>query len=169
MYIYHRYDILIDNNLKPWLLEVGSNVSWSPWPCYPHPHHVQVNASPSLTSTTPSDRVLKAALISDVINIVLPPSGVPEYVIASTPSPQHYPSANHFVPAVLNGTSSHLKKPWESSTSCKDTNAFFTLMSDCKCSRKESSVSFLTWWPKFHTGWHAHVYVLYLHSTQVCT
>lgn len=62
----YGYDILIDNNLKPWLLEV--------------------NASPSLTSTTPSDRVLKAALISDVINIALPPSGIPDVKWNKLPS-----------------------------------------------------------------------------------
>lgn len=42
----------------------------------------QVNASPSLTHTTPSDRVMKTSLISDVINIVISPSGFPEYVQA---------------------------------------------------------------------------------------
>ncbi|KAL5475649.1 hypothetical protein EMCRGX_G025491 [Ephydatia muelleri] len=62
----YGYDILIDSNLKPWLLEV--------------------NASPSLTSTTPSDRVLKATLISDVINIALPPSGVPDVKWNKLPS-----------------------------------------------------------------------------------
>jgi len=42
----------------------------------------QVNASPSLTHTTPSNRVMKTSLISDVINIVISPSGFPEYVQA---------------------------------------------------------------------------------------
>eukprot|EP00731_Ephydatia_muelleri_P029792 Em0021g315a len=46
----------------------------------------EVNASPSLTSTTPSDRVLKATLISDVINIALPPSGVPDVKWNKLPS-----------------------------------------------------------------------------------
>ena len=49
---------LIDDTLKPWLIEV--------------------NASPSLTSTTANDRVLKHKLISDVLNIALPPDGFPE-------------------------------------------------------------------------------------------
>jgi tubulin polyglutamylase TTLL1 len=47
-----RYDIIIDSDLKPWLIEV--------------------NASPSLTSTTSSDRIMKHSLINDVLNIVIP-------------------------------------------------------------------------------------------------
>jgi hypothetical protein len=39
---------------------------------------VKVNASPSLTSTTSADRIMKYKLISDVINIVIPPGEVPE-------------------------------------------------------------------------------------------
>lgn len=53
---------LIDDALKPWLIEV--------------------NASPSLTSTTANDRVLKHKLISDVLNIALPPDGFPECAAA---------------------------------------------------------------------------------------
>jgi tubulin polyglutamylase TTLL1 len=49
----YGYDILVDEDLKPWLIEV--------------------NASPSLTTTTPTDRNLKMSLINDVFNIVLPP------------------------------------------------------------------------------------------------
>jgi len=49
----YGYDIIIDANLKPWLVEV--------------------NASPSLTATTRNDRLMKSALISDVIDIVVPP------------------------------------------------------------------------------------------------
>ncbi|ELT87418.1 hypothetical protein CAPTEDRAFT_168095 [Capitella teleta] len=49
----YGYDIIIDDNMKPWLIEV--------------------NASPSLTSTTAADRIMKYKLISDVINIVIPP------------------------------------------------------------------------------------------------
>ena len=39
---------------------------------------VKVNASPSLTSTTSADRIMKYKLISDVINIVVPPRELPE-------------------------------------------------------------------------------------------
>ena len=48
----YGYDILIDANLKPWLVEV--------------------NASPSLSATTPSDLTLKTGVINDVLNIVFP-------------------------------------------------------------------------------------------------
>ncbi|CAG0883813.1 unnamed protein product [Darwinula stevensoni] len=54
----YGYDIIIDENLKPWLIEV--------------------NASPSLTSTTANDRIMKSKLIDNVIDVVLPNSGVPD-------------------------------------------------------------------------------------------
>ena len=47
----YGYDILIDNNLKPWLIEI--------------------NSSPSLSTTTKGDYVLKKKLINDVIDIVI--------------------------------------------------------------------------------------------------
>ena len=43
----YGYDIIIDNDLKPWLIEV--------------------NASPSLHTTTIGDKILKKNLISDLI------------------------------------------------------------------------------------------------------
>lgn len=54
----YGYDIIISNDLKPWLIEV--------------------NASPSLTATTSNDRVLKSKLISDILNIIVPPSELPD-------------------------------------------------------------------------------------------
>ena len=48
----YGYDIIIDDCLKPWLIEV--------------------NASPSLSATTSSDRMMKHSLINDVINLVVP-------------------------------------------------------------------------------------------------
>lgn len=54
----YGFDIIIDNNLKPWLIEI--------------------NSSPSLTSTTVNDRILKYKLIDNILSIVLPPDGVPE-------------------------------------------------------------------------------------------
>ncbi|XP_064602248.1 polyglutamylase complex subunit TTLL1-like isoform X2 [Liolophura sinensis] len=54
----YGYDIIIDDNLKPWLIEV--------------------NASPSLTATTSSDRIMKYNLINDVINIVIPKGETPD-------------------------------------------------------------------------------------------
>ncbi len=46
----YGYDILIDSNLKPWLIEV--------------------NASPSLTASTVSDRIMKTMLLNDTFEIV---------------------------------------------------------------------------------------------------
>ena len=43
---------MIDENLKPWLIEV--------------------NASPSLSASTKPDRVMKEALIDDVFKLVFP-------------------------------------------------------------------------------------------------
>lgn len=75
----YGYDIIIDNNLKAWLVEV--------------------NASPSLTSTTVNDRILKYKLIGErslyhltpnftnlnrilltdnILSVVLPNDGIPE-------------------------------------------------------------------------------------------
>ena len=54
----YGYDILIDANLKPWLVEV--------------------NASPSLSTTTEPDRVLKMNLINDVFSIVVPNDWIDE-------------------------------------------------------------------------------------------
>lgn len=54
----YGYDIIIDDNLKPWLIEV--------------------NASPSLTSTTSADRIMKYNLIHDTLSIVLPNGEIPD-------------------------------------------------------------------------------------------
>lgn len=48
------YDILIDSNLKPWLIEV--------------------NASPSLSATTSRDKQMKVNMINDILEIVCPTS-----------------------------------------------------------------------------------------------
>lgn len=48
----YGYDILLDSNLKPWLLEI--------------------NASPSLSTTTKTDKELKMNLINEVYKIVMP-------------------------------------------------------------------------------------------------
>lgn len=50
----YGYDIIIDDNLKPWLIEV--------------------NASPSMSSTTRGDRIMKTSLVSDILNIMVPPN-----------------------------------------------------------------------------------------------
>ncbi|CAN0027891.1 unnamed protein product, partial [Discosporangium mesarthrocarpum] len=49
----YGYDIIVDNNLKPWLVEV--------------------NASPSLSATTESDRVMKMSLLRDIFAVAVPP------------------------------------------------------------------------------------------------
>ena len=49
----YGYDVLIEDNLKPWLIEV--------------------NASPSLSTTTESDRKLKQSVMESVFQIVIPP------------------------------------------------------------------------------------------------
>lgn len=48
----YGYDVMIDDELKPWLIEV--------------------NASPSLGATTAADKTMKHELISDIIDIVMP-------------------------------------------------------------------------------------------------
>ena len=49
----YGFDLLIDSDLKVWLIEV--------------------NASPSLSTTTKADRQLKQALIHDLLKVVVPP------------------------------------------------------------------------------------------------
>jgi tubulin polyglutamylase TTLL1 len=49
----YGYDVLIDDALKPWLIEV--------------------NASPSLSSSTEIDRILKMGIIQDAFHVVVPP------------------------------------------------------------------------------------------------
>ena len=49
----YGYDILIEDNLKPWLIEV--------------------NSSPSLSTTTDADRKLKMSVMESVMQIVIPP------------------------------------------------------------------------------------------------
>jgi len=48
----YGYDVLIDADLKPWLVEV--------------------NASPSLSCTTEADRIMKLNLLKDIYNVVIP-------------------------------------------------------------------------------------------------
>ncbi|VDK36936.1 unnamed protein product [Taenia asiatica] len=58
----YGYDIIIDDTLKPWLIEI--------------------NASPSLSSTTQLDRIMKYKLIDDVLNIVVPDNQVPDIKVS---------------------------------------------------------------------------------------
>ncbi|KAG7165049.1 tubulin polyglutamylase TTLL1-like, partial [Homarus americanus] len=66
----YGYDIIIDDQLKPWMIEV--------------------NASPSMTSTTANDRIMKYKLVDDIINIVLPPDGVPNVHWNKVPASDKY-------------------------------------------------------------------------------
>jgi tubulin polyglutamylase TTLL1 len=61
----YGYDIIIDDCLKPWLIEV--------------------NASPSIAYTTVNDRIMKSSLINDTLNIILPPNGIPSVHWGKTP------------------------------------------------------------------------------------
>jgi len=54
----YGFDVLIDEGLKPWLIEV--------------------NASPSLTASTGIDRTLKMGVIQDAFQIVVPPDWMEE-------------------------------------------------------------------------------------------
>ncbi|KAL5106013.1 putative tubulin polyglutamylase TTLL1 [Taenia crassiceps] len=58
----YGYDIIIDDTLKPWLIEI--------------------NASPSLSSTTRLDRIMKYKLIDDVLNIVVPDNQIPDVKVS---------------------------------------------------------------------------------------
>jgi len=51
-YEMYGYDIMVDEDLKPWLLEA--------------------NASPSLSTTTPDDKALKMRVINDTLRVVSP-------------------------------------------------------------------------------------------------
>ena len=46
----YGFDILIDSNLKPWLMEV--------------------NVCPSLSSSSPMDRKIKHTLLTDILNLI---------------------------------------------------------------------------------------------------
>jgi tubulin polyglutamylase TTLL4 len=54
----YGFDILLDAKLKPWLLEVR-NIS-----------DFKVNVCPSLSSSSPFDKVVKTSLICDTLNLV---------------------------------------------------------------------------------------------------
>lgn len=56
----YGYDIIVDENLKPWLIEV--------------------NSSPSLMSTTVSDQILKSKLVESILSMVLPPTGIQYFI-----------------------------------------------------------------------------------------
>ncbi|XP_070172776.1 polyglutamylase complex subunit TTLL1 isoform X3 [Polyergus mexicanus] len=63
-----------------------ANISW----CIVHSLKAvaPVNASPSLTSTTVNDRILKYKLIDNILSVVLPPDGIPDVKWNKSPSPE---------------------------------------------------------------------------------
>mmetsp|Transcript_87962 Transcript_87962/g.264550 ORF Transcript_87962/g.264550 Transcript_87962/m.264550 type:complete len:192 (-) Transcript_87962:702-1277(-) len=95
----YGFDIMIDNKLKPWLLEasLGGVVS-----CFLCPLKLrdvpQVNASPSLSTTTPSDKALKTQLIDEVLDLA-----VPNHVldVASMPRSTASAPASHVLNAFM--------------------------------------------------------------------
>nr|CAB3267354.1 probable tubulin polyglutamylase TTLL1 [Phallusia mammillata] len=66
----YGYDIIIDDKLKPWLIEV--------------------NASPSLSSTTANDRIMKYNLVNDTLNIVIPTGELPDVRWNKVPPKEAY-------------------------------------------------------------------------------
>ncbi|BFG01848.1 probable tubulin polyglutamylase TTLL1 [Drosophila madeirensis] len=76
----YGYDIIIDSNLKPWLIEI--------------------NSSPSMHATTPNDRMLKSRLIDNVLDVVMPPSGMPDDHWDKSPDPSRLTNFTVLVPVV---------------------------------------------------------------------
>lgn len=86
----YGYDVLLDANLRPWLIEV--------------------NASPSLSTTTEPDRIMKSALLRDVFAVVAPqvPGSLPEgskSLFACTSPDKHVSGTNNTSGASTNYTS----------------------------------------------------------------
>ncbi|KAL3665826.1 hypothetical protein V7S43_009252 [Phytophthora oleae] len=68
----YGYDIIVDDNLKPWLVEV--------------------NASPSLSTTTREDRSMKSRLLRDVLELAVAADAGPDQRRAVLPPPTLSPT-----------------------------------------------------------------------------
>lgn len=66
----YGFDVIIDDKLKPWLIEV--------------------NASPSLSSTTSNDRIMKYSVIRDSLSILLHSGDMPDAKADKTPPRSSY-------------------------------------------------------------------------------
>ncbi|TDG41324.1 hypothetical protein AWZ03_012245 [Drosophila navojoa] len=90
----YGYDIIIDNSLKPWLIEI--------------------NTSPSIHSTTKNDCILKTRLIDNVLNVVIPPGGMPDERWPKTPSPECLKNFTLIAPVELPKTPNQSRLPTSS-------------------------------------------------------
>ncbi|OCT86043.1 hypothetical protein XELAEV_18019737mg [Xenopus laevis] len=102
----YGYDIIIDDKLKPWLIEV--------------------NASPSLTSSTANDRILKYNLINDTLNIVVPNGEIPDCKMNKHPPREvlgHYDLLYDEEAAQLDGAERDLKSRGGQPAGVKGTRA----------------------------------------------
>jgi hypothetical protein len=114
----YGYDVLIDDQLKPWLVEV--------------------NASPSLSTTTENDRVGKTSLLRDIYNVVCPNLGANVGCVYPPSSgggdePPHYrearPPGAETAPPNTNiavGVSEAMRHP------CQPSGAFYVLYDEAQ-------------------------------------
>eukprot|EP01138_Halocafeteria_seosinensis_P000787 gb/GECG01000808.1/.p1 GENE.gb/GECG01000808.1/~~gb/GECG01000808.1/.p1 ORF type:complete len:717 (+),score=115.40 gb/GECG01000808.1/:1-2151(+) len=80
----YGYDVLLDDNLTPWLIEV--------------------NASPSLSATTEADRRMKSSIVSDMLDIVIPETTPKVPVRSEISEPRPRPTINGDEPVCVPST-----------------------------------------------------------------
>jgi tubulin polyglutamylase TTLL1 len=115
----YGYDVLIDQDLKPWLVEV--------------------NASPSLSTTTDSDRIMKYSLLKDIYSIVA--AGVPGSVPDNCKS--LYGATTGSSRGVLAGQQAGTFVGQDTSRQCQNTGGFYVLYDEAtenaQAAEKESA------------------------------
>jgi tubulin polyglutamylase TTLL1 len=99
----YGYDVLIDKDLKPWLVEV--------------------NASPSLSTTTDADRVMKYSLLKDIYAIVA--AGVPAMVPETCKS--LYGATGGGTRSAMAGQPAGTFVGQENTRACQNTGGFYVL------------------------------------------